>query len=190
MIQEIKVRLTGEAPLLMHNGQLANPLNQHAKESKKISGKRQKTEADLEQLAKISWFGSLYLTDDLKIMVPGVVLEAALANGAKTTRKGKSAQAGLFVRDNMLLEFDHADLTLDELWKIKKFRLDALVSVDRKKILRVRPKFDNWAITANINFDDSLFNLESIRDIIKIAGEQIGLCDWRPRYGRFSVKFL
>lgn len=189
MIQEMKVRLTGQAPLIMHNGQTANPLNTFARELKKISSKRQKTEADLEQLARIEWYAGLYVKGG-KVIIPGIVLEAALINGAKKSKSGKTAQAGLFVQSDMPLEFPHNDLTIDQLWELEEYQFSALVRVQQSRIARMRPKFDTWAITATVQFDDSLFNKSAVRDIIKITGEQVGLCDWRPRFGRFSVEFL
>jgi hypothetical protein len=51
-MQKSKFRLTSESPLLLHNGQTADPSNRFSKEMKKISGKRGKTDADFEQLSK------------------------------------------------------------------------------------------------------------------------------------------
>lgn len=173
----------------MHNGQTANPLNSFARELKKISSKRQKTEADLEQLAKIEWYAGLYAKNG-KVIIPGLVLEAALINGAKKSKSGKTAQAGLFVQSDMVLDFPHNALTLDQLWEMDDYRFSALVRVQQARIARMRPKFDTWAVTATVQFDDSLFNKTAVKDIVKITGEQVGLGDWRPRFGRYSVEFL
>ena len=40
MSEIIKFKMTGVCPLLLHNGQLANPMYYYTKELKKISGKR------------------------------------------------------------------------------------------------------------------------------------------------------
>lgn len=47
--------------MLMHNGQLADPSNEWARAIKEISGKRAKTAADYEEMARLEWLGSLYL---------------------------------------------------------------------------------------------------------------------------------
>ena len=49
--QTLRFKFISVAPLLCHNGQLADPLNDLVRQMKKISGKREKTDADLEELA-------------------------------------------------------------------------------------------------------------------------------------------
>jgi hypothetical protein len=39
-------------------------------------------------------------------------------------------------------------------------------------------------------FDDGLFNASQIKEIVTVTGEQVGLADWRPKFGRFSVTFM
>lgn len=168
---------------------MANHLNPFVKEIKKISGKRQKTEADLEQMSKIEWFAGLYVKAG-KVIIPGIVLEAALINGAKKSKAGKTAQAGMFVQSDMPLAFPDMGLTLDQLWEMEDYRFSAIVRVQQSRISRMRPKFDTWSIVANIQFDDTLFSKSQVHDIVKLTGEQIGLCDWRPRFGRFNVEYL
>lgn len=58
----IKFRITlhGINPLLMHNSRLSNPLDPNAKAMKKVSGKRQKTDEDHAELARLEHAGSLY----------------------------------------------------------------------------------------------------------------------------------
>jgi hypothetical protein len=70
MLEKYACRITGAAPLILHNVQLADPLNAYAKEMKKISGKRRKTDADLEELARFEWHGSLYVSQG-QVVIPG-----------------------------------------------------------------------------------------------------------------------
>src|SRR5512147_548873 len=100
-----KYKLTGVVPLLMHNGQLANPINPIVKDIKKISGKRDKTEADLEELARLEWYGSLYL-DEGRPCIPGEVLEATFLAGSKKKKKGPQAKAGVFCDQNFPLVYN------------------------------------------------------------------------------------
>jgi hypothetical protein len=51
--QTLRFKLISVAPLLCHNGQLADPLNDIARQMKKISSKREKTDTDLEELARL-----------------------------------------------------------------------------------------------------------------------------------------
>ena len=49
--------------LLCHNGELADPLNNFAKEMKKVSAVRKKTDEHHLKMQELEWFGGLYGTD-------------------------------------------------------------------------------------------------------------------------------
>ena len=99
--RKLNVTLTGEAPMLMHNGQLADPLNKIVKAMKQITAKgKNKTEADLIKLSELEFKGGLYLDSKQKnIEIPSHLLEATVKAGAKATRKGKIAEQGVFVNE-------------------------------------------------------------------------------------------
>ncbi len=46
--------------MLQHNGQTADPLNEFAKELKKVSGKRNKTDEYHALMGEIEWRAGLY----------------------------------------------------------------------------------------------------------------------------------
>src|SRR5579885_58452 len=100
-MEKLKFQLTSECPLILHNGQTCDPMNKFSKEIKKISSKRGKTDADFEQMAKLEWYASLY-TDNGRVCIPAEVLEAALVGGARKSKLGRQAQAGLFVNNNLI----------------------------------------------------------------------------------------
>ena len=186
MIEKYACRITGVAPLILHNGQLANPLNYFAKEMKKISGKRHKTEADLEQLARLEWHGSLYLSNG-RVVIPGEVLEAHLVEAAKKVKKGQQAKAGLFCDGIFLLDYD-GPRDVEALWADEAFRETVGVRVQRNRIMRTRPIFRTWSLSFEVQYNSSQLNLEEIAEFARIGGEQIGLGDWRPRFGRYMVE--
>lgn len=100
--KKLKLIFTGLSPLLMHNGQLADPLNEFTKKMKEVSGKKKKTEADFEQLAKFEFLGSLWLNDKGKPIIPSHVIEAVGVAGAKKIRDGQTAKAAFFAEDALL----------------------------------------------------------------------------------------
>jgi hypothetical protein len=188
MYQTLQLRITGVSPILLHNGHLADPLEPIVKEIKKISGKRGKTDADLEELARLEWRGSLYLNDG-KVCLPGDVIEAAFCEGAKRSKSGKLAQAGIICPTNPPLEYDGPS-DIDDLWKDGGFRLTVGVKIQRSRVMRTRPIFRKWAVTFGLMFDDGLLNREQVIEIMKTTGEVVGICDWRPKFGRFGVEVL
>ena len=52
-MKEQKFRITGNiVPMISHNSQLANPLNRYSKAMKALTGKRKKTDQDIEDIAR------------------------------------------------------------------------------------------------------------------------------------------
>lgn len=183
--QSLKFLLRSVVPLVMHNGQLADPLNQHSKQMKKVSSKRAKTEADFEQLAKLEWYGSLYVHNGVPC-IPGELIEAAFIEAAKKSKRGQQAKAGMLSDGFWPLEFD-GPRNPDDLWKDGKYRLTTGVRVQRNRVMRTRPIFPRWEATVKIDFLPDQLNREEIADIMSTMGRVIGLGDWRPRFGRFEV---
>jgi hypothetical protein len=169
---------------------LANPLNPIVKEQKKISGKRGKTEADLEELARLEFIGGIYYSNNSGVILPAEVLEAAINGGARKFKEGMSAKAGLVVMEHAKLEFDGDDLTPQELYddKDNRFKFQKMVTVSRARILRTRPIFNDWSANIEVTYEDTVCDTSQVYKWLKKAGEIVGLCDWRPRYGRFSVE--
>jgi len=83
---KVRLTLTGTAPMLMHNIQLADPLNAIARAMKEISSKRKKTDEDQLRMAELEFKGGLYITDQLGPYVPGVNVEKCL--GATRSHRG------------------------------------------------------------------------------------------------------
>lgn len=181
-----KYKITGVSPLLMHNGQLSNPLNQFARALKPLQSKRDKTEADHEEIGRLEWFGGLYLQDG-KPCLPGEVIEATFLMGAKKRKKGQQAKAGIYCDKNFPLTHTGSKGDLQKMWESEEHTFKVPVVVNRGRVTRTRPRFEEWSAVIEINYDDSMLNPSEVLDILTICGEQIGLCDWRPKFGRFTV---
>lgn len=191
--QRLKFKITGSAPLILHNGQTADPLNRYAKALKQISSKRSKTDADFEEMARIEWIASLY-TSKGRVCIPGIVWEASLVSAARKLRLGKDVEAGVIVPDSMILEFPHKDTPVEDLWNDEElrdtYRLTVGVRVQKNKVMRTRSMFPEWGGVLEILFNDELLNRQSVIDIVNTGGSITGLCDWRPRYGRYRVEVI
>jgi hypothetical protein len=62
------------------------------------------------------------------------------------------------------------------------------VVVQRNRILRARPRFDNWALEFQIiNNDPTIVHQDMLRRILDDAGKYCGLGDFRPEFGTFKV---
>jgi hypothetical protein len=169
----------------MHNGQLSDPLNPFSKSLAELHSKRKKTDADHLELARREFFGSLYIANGAPC-IPSEMLEAMLVAAAKKERMGAQAKAGLIVERNAPLDYD-GPRDPKELWADERFRLRVSARVGQNRVQRTRPRFDNWSLKFEISYLPDLLNEKHVSGFVKIAGEQIGLGDWRPRFGRFTV---
>lgn len=188
MIEKLDFQIRGVAPLLMHNGQLADPANEWTRAIKEVSGKRKKTDADYEEMARLEWMGSLYLSNG-RICIPSYVLEGCLigkGGAARKQRMGKQAAAGMYVTTDAPLEYE-GPREAAELWKLPAFRFRIPVRVGQARVVRTRPMFTEWAAGVQIEVDTELVNADDVRLWMHIAGREVGLMDWRPKCGRFEV---
>ena len=187
-------RLEGVVPVIPHNGQLADPLNDFAKAIKAISKKRAKTEDDYAKLARLEWEGSFYLDDNGKPVIPGENVEAMLVAAAKKKKQGPAAKAGIIVVGVFPIEYD-GPKDLPKLWEDEQFRKVSPVVVQRSRVIRTRPQFPTWALEVEVHFLPDQLDPDDLDQHMVIAGRIIGLCDWRPNaplspgpFGRFKAK--
>jgi len=185
-MQTLTVRLRGTSPTIIHSGQMANPMNKFAKALKVITGKRKKADEDFEAMAKIEFMGSLYLCADGSPGWPGENIEAMLCEAARKSKEGKIAKMAIFV-DGVCPLIYAGPKTADGLWEKEEFRIVAAVKVGMSRVMRTRPIFRQWELVVPIQYDEKLIDEANVLTWVNVAGAQIGLSDWRPRYGRFSV---
>lgn len=157
---------------------------------KKVSSKRNKTEADLIYLAKLEFMASVYFDKEGSIIIPSQLIEALFVNGAKRTKQGKQAQAGFLCFENPLLRFDGEDLGIEELWERDQNRFTMAVKVQRNKVMRTRFIAEEWSLNFTTQYNDDHFNASDISQIFETSGMNVGLGDWRPKYGRFISKVV
>jgi len=187
--KEVSYKLTSSAPLLMHNGQLSDPLNKWTKLIAKITSKRKKTDADHEEIARLEFFGGLYLDEEGPIL-PAPVIDAMVINGAKKFSEGPKAKSGCFCTEHAKLEYE-GPRTAKELWEDETFRNSSRVRVNRgSSVQRMRPMFPEWTAVITLQVEDTVVSPERIDEWLQTAGNVVGLCDWRPQHGRFTVEKL
>ena len=189
MLQSLTVQLQSVSPILLHNGQTADPLNKFSKAMKQISSKRSKTDADYEEMARLEWMASLYLKDG-RIVLPDYCLESAFVSGAKKLKLGQQTKAGLFIEHHAPLIFEGCEMSPEALWERDENRFTIGVRVQRNKVMRTRFIARQWSAEVTLTYEDKMLNKATIVDIVTIAGEQCGMFDWRPKYGRYTTTVM
>lgn len=184
-MKNLKVTWKGISPLIMHSCQCVNPLHPIAKELKKYTSKKNKTEEDLVKISDLEWESGAYWKDDLGLYMPAENVEATIQNGAKANKKGKDIEKYVTVTD-LYIPFNYGEnLTKEELIRNYEYRDTRIMTVQRAKVLRTRPRFDQWNITFNLLYNEEKIDIETILNAMEYAGNYVGLCDSRPKYGKF-----
>jgi hypothetical protein len=185
-VEVANYRMIGAAPLLMHNGALADPLDGRSIALAAITSKRAKTRSDHEEISRLEWFGGLWLHDKIPCL-PAAAVKAALVDAARTKKKGKAVAAGLRVAGPAILSYD-GPRDVRQLWDDPAFRLRTGVRVRDSTTMRTRARFPEWSADVVVHFLPSIVSPAEVSDFLEIAGYLIGIGDWRPEYGRFTVQ--
>lgn len=193
-MKTMKVKLTGIRPLILHNGLLADPTNPIVLQQKAITAKKaKKTDADNLELARLEWFGGLYLSEAGNICIPSDNIERCIQQGGQKQRIGKDVQAGVFVSEAEV-EIKHPDISgkkIEKLYGDPRFTIRKGVKIQTSRIIRIRPMIPTgWTLTFTLEYDETLINSRNLEQAILDAGTYVGLGDWRPKFGRFTHEIL
>ena len=207
----LNVTIKGTSALMTHNGQLCDPLFPITKSIKLLSSKRTKTDNDLLHLMQLETLGGMYPEKDLTVddddpgyvvtddgvkltgdwghcMIPESVIEATLLSGAKKRKQGPLFKAGLRVLNPAYIMVDDAPVTVETVFNSRKHRITNKVKIGTSSIMRTRPIYPNWSLNFDVLIDDDVLNAEAVSNATEIAGKMVGLAEWRPRYGSFTLE--
>lgn len=185
----VRASIEGVADMMMHNRQLSDPLNPWTKKLKGLTSKRKKEEADHLEMQKVEFFGGLYYAPEIGVYVPADCIQAALCEGAKQDKLGKAFLSAVFVEKDAPLIYD-GPRTPEELWDTGKYHDVRSVAVQTSRVNRCRPIFrKGWSVDFEINvLTGGGVEVSEVKRALEKAGLLKGLCEYRPRYGRFAVK--
>ncbi|XXX79270.1 hypothetical protein WMF30_10895 [Sorangium sp. So ce134] len=196
-IKEFKCRIVGVRPLIVHNVQLADPLNDYTKrisELTAMSAKAKKQEDIQLKLARIEFEGSMYLDENKCQVIPSENILRAIRDGGAEQRNGKKIEATVSLGEDVVpIEYD-GPTDIDEMFDAKgplghifRFRKQAKPR-GQGVVLRTRPRFPKWALSFTVQIVlGAGIGEKNVRDAIEDAGKLKGLGDWRPRYGLFVL---
>lgn len=185
----LTLRITGTSPLMMHSDRLANHLLPETKAHKELTGKRKKTDDDHLAIARSEFIAGAYFDEKLGFYVPGQNFDATFWSGAKLQKMGVHWKRGAMVMtDKVKLEFDGPN-TPARLWEDARFVDCRGVKVGQAKIMRYRPIFLDWAVTLEVVVNPDVLDVAEAKKAISDAGKLIGVCEYRPRFGRFEVAY-
>ena len=187
-LSKLRVKLTGIRPLLICNGELANPLNPALVEISKISQKKKKSIEDHQRLSKLQFEAGCYWDEELGVYLPSPNLFKALQEGAAPFKEGPRVKAGLLVNGIGSTILPDGKCTPHELYARKEHVFLKMGKLNgRASVLTTRPIFNEWTLFYDIEFSDPL-NGDRVMEYLKVAGRSKGLGTWRPQYGLFNAE--
>lgn len=129
-----------------------------------------------------------YRTPEGLLHVPGIAVQRALVAGAAFS-KGKGR--------GTLQKPVCACVMVNPEWLIldaQEYQVDArpvVIPATKGRVVRYRPRFDNWEVSLHVEYDDTLLTEEQLRRVFDDTGSRVGLLDFRPErkgpFGRFMV---
>lgn len=196
-IKEYSCKIVGVRPLIVHNVQLADPLNDYTRRMAEITSMsaKAKRQEDIQiKLARIEFEGSMYLDERKRQVIPSENILRAIRDGGAEQRNGKKIEACVSLAEDVVsLEYG-GPTDIDALFNEKgplgyvyRFRKQAKPR-GQGVVLRTRPRFPEWSLSFTVQIVlGAGIGEKNVRDAIEDAGRLKGLGDWRPRYGLFVV---
>lgn len=192
----IKIELVGTSPLLMHNPQMVDPNFELNRKIKELTSKRKKTDDDLKQIEKLEWYGGIYtMSADGNggpqiVSQPTAKVRKCLINAARISKNGKGVERAISFSAVDVPLIYNGPKNIDQLFADPHYHSRLSVGVQGKRVMRVRPKFIQWALEVTGLFvEDTGLNFDELQNIVELAGIIEGIGDNRINgYGRFIGK--
>lgn len=186
-LQKVNLRFKGTAPLLMHSERLINNFDPLTKKLKAITGKKRKSEEDELAIHRLQWEGGLYWNETTGPYIPGANLKRCIQEAAKSEKMGKNVLRGVTPLEAEIPLIYKGPRDIEALWDTQKHLDVRSVGVMGRKILRARPRFDEWGIETSVYINTAVINFDDFKRWIEFAGLMEGLGDYRPTFGRFQA---
>jgi hypothetical protein len=173
-MKTIKARIEGISALLMH----AYPMTPIEALDKKPP----------EEQAELSAYRMPSNGKRGDLFVPAIALQRALVGGAGYSKgKGRGSLAKVAAAC-LLVSPERLSLGTSD------YLVDArpvVIPATKGRVLRYRPRLDKWAVSFDLEFDETLMKATEVRRIVDDTGSRVGLLDFRPEkrgpFGRFMV---
>jgi hypothetical protein len=181
--------LTGTRPMIQHNGRLANPLDPYTRALKELTGKRRKTDDDLVNIMQVEARGSCWENEDALLGIPNAAVWRCIYDAAKAYKRGEDVKRAVVVADEtMPLLFDGSTVSCDVWLKEPEHIFYRPAKVTSRTVMRARPIIPvGWVSTHEFDLWTDVIDPRDLVPILERAGRLVGLGDWRPTYGTFTV---
>jgi len=216
-MQTYEITITGLSDLLFHadniewSDLMRRWRDDPANKSRSVSGD--------DRSPSCTWIGNLY-HDGKHVSIPSDnIMRCLMEGGAQVpvpggkngkTFKAQTQSGMLVVEEYWPLRVSGKLIPIGDIQKLVKVEDDFQVHVEaarnagfallvkRAKIgsakhVRVRPRFSGWSASGTLQVWDDQLKISALRDILRLAGANKGIGDWRPSsrtpgpFGRFEA---
>lgn len=181
-LRTFEVELTGVSPLLQHR------FGEEAEQEQATRRVQLKIGTPREQAEKAA-----YRNSEGKFYLPGAAVARLLreAGGAHKQRGSRKSLKYIIPAATLVVE---DSIVLHNGKPLKDFEVDSrpvTIPATKGRIMRHRPRFDEWQATFHIEVDDEVLPVDVCHQLLTEGGRTIGLGDFRPEkggpFGRFRV---
>lgn len=186
----IRITLTGQTPLLMHNDRLVDPLDPHTRELKRLTSIRNPSDEVLEERYRAEFVGALRWSEANGPHLLGTQIHKSVVEAARLSKGGRSVERGLIMLPESVEVPLHYDgpVDPDDLWK-EGFFYRCSVGIGKKRVMRTRPRFRQWGADADFELLPDILNPDALADYAATAGRVIGVGDGRIiGFGRYAAE--
>jgi len=172
MTEVYEVRIVGTRPLLLHNPAGISNF------PKLRRGEHLPPEEEARRY--------LYLDDEGRSCVTAQMIKACIRDAGRNYRvRGRRSTFASMIRAALTIQPPMIPIISKDGWKVDI----RSVVVQRQRILRARPRYDDWELRFKIiNSDPTVIPADMLKKILVDAGRYYGLGDFRPEFGLFEVK--
>jgi hypothetical protein len=201
--KELFIRWIGTRPLLISNGEQSNPINPEVLRIKPFATKRNKTEQETRELAKMQYMAALYYDPEIGPFLPLRNINRALQQGAAKNKKEKLFKSSLLVegivgknRDKAAAKIIYDGPSDPEKLYGKGYGSSQFVEQGMGKlngktsVLITRPIFPIWAVEFIAIFEEDSISVIDVTTASDLAGRLVGVGTWRPLHGQFKSEII
>lgn len=189
-MQKITLKFIGESSMLVHSARGADPVHPDSIAHAALTGKRKKTQEDHFAIAHSEYMISFYEANSERVRIPSVNVKSSIVQGAKLHKLGSAFNRCVMILEDMVEVTHSGPKRPKDMWNDKSC-VDARSVIVRGRVMRYRPKLNDWSMQFDLLFDETMIDRAQIVTASENAGKYIGIGDYRPEksgtFGRFSV---
>lgn len=183
--QLLVVDVIGTSPLLMHRfSEKAKRMMADKQQKKSPSAKKAKDQA--QECRDATYF----MDDGQTPALPALSFKLAAVNACRYAGLKMTDAVGAFFVNGTYVEREGQEMVPLSYGEMVE-REDVVRLAGKTADLRYRPEFRNWSVRLEATVFPNALSVEEFLTLLALAGEHVGVGDWRPQrrgtFGRFRI---